>query len=107
MGSEGDIVQRQERVIGSERFVLEHVQRRSHDNPPSQRVDQRRLIHQSAAGRVAQHSRRFHPREFLGPDQPPALGCQARVQRHNVRLLQQGVQIDPPDRSRVALKIGS
>ena len=62
--------------------------------PGLQRLGQRLLVHQRAAGRVDEHGRPLHLLELLGAEHAARLLVQVGVDRDEVRLAQQRVEID-------------
>ena len=62
-------------------LVLVDVEPGRGDGARAQRLDQRRLVDQRAAGGVDQHRGRLHPGQGGGVDQVAALVVERRVQR--------------------------
>ena len=86
-----DITQfKQGRITG--RFLDEDVQRRAGKAPRLQRVVQRRLVHQAAAGTVDQARSFFHLCDARGIQQAAGLVVDGAMQGHVIRTGQQFIQ---------------
>ncbi len=76
------------------RLVFEHVETRGEDLPVRERVGERRLVDHRAARRVHQDGRRLHPRERRRVEQMVRLGREVRVDRDEVGLGEQVVELE-------------
>ena len=74
------------------RLPVEHVEAGGIDRARLEGVDQGILVHDRPTGRVDQHRRRLHPRQFSRADQMARRLTQRDVQAHNVRALEELVQ---------------
>ena len=85
-------------MAGGRRLGLEHVQRRPAQPLRFERLRQRHLVDQAAAGAVDEQRARLHLRELRRRDHVPRLLVERDVQGHGIAAaedLRQGHQLDP------------
>ena len=86
--------QGQNRVVGRGRLLLEHVEPGPGDPAAGERRVEGALVHDRPAGGVDQVSPRLHQPELRRADQVVRLARQRAVDRDEVALAQQRVQVD-------------
>ena len=87
---EQHVVHLQQRIVHGERLAVVHIQRRACHAALLQRLDQCRLIDQTAARGVDKVRRFFHAGKILHADHMLGIRCQPQVQRYNIALFKQG-----------------
>ena len=73
--------QRAQRMVGGQRFGVEHVERRAGDGPDRSASIKRALVDDRPARRVDQQRSRLHRRELGGPDQTAGPLAELEVDR--------------------------
>src|SRR5436190_18154448 len=76
------------------RLLGQHVERGARERARLERVAKRVELDDAAARRVDQHGRALEQREPPPIDEPARLGREVAVQRHDVGLAQQRVEVD-------------
>ena len=71
-------------MLGRQRLLLVHVERRARQMARLQRLDQRVYVHRGAARGVDEDRAVLHGGEFLSAHQAAALGREAHVQADRV-----------------------
>ena len=94
--SEDYLPARQDRMIRWQRLRVEDVERRTRQMARVQRLDQRRGVHQVSPAAVDQDGARLHPGQLFGPDYVPCLVAEPDMEADDVRLLEEGVEVDEP-----------
>ena len=94
MRGDDHVVHFQQRIVGRNRLLLEHIDGGAGDAVVLQRIDQRRFHDHRSACRVDEIRARLHQREFPGADQAAGLVIEQRIDRDVVRLSEQGVLVD-------------
>ena len=93
-GTRDDVVEDEQRVGGSRRLVVEHVEAGARDRTAHERVVKRRLVvHRSPRGRDEER-RRLHRGELLASDQALGLRRQRAGELHEVGPFEQLVEVD-------------
>ena len=91
--ADDDIGQVQQRVVGGDRLLLEHVEAGGADLAAAEALEERVLLLGLAAGGVDEDHPVLHLRDGLAVDHVMRLGRVRRVAGHDVRLAQDRVQI--------------
>ena len=94
MRAEDDVVQRQQWIARLDRFRLRDIQGGIADNAIAKCLVQCPRIDDRAAGRIDQHRSRLHLGQSLGIDEMGGCLGQRGMNRHKIRLPQQGFQAD-------------
>ncbi len=103
MRGDDDVVERQQRIVGRGRLLVEDIERRAGDAALDQGAMQRRFVDDRAARGVDQIGRRLHQAELAGADQMAGLRAQGAADRDEVGGLEQRVEIDQLDPEPVGL----
>ena len=94
MRGDDHVVHFQQRIVGRNRLLLEHIDGGPGDAMVLQCIDECRFHDDRAARRIDEIRAWLHEREFPGADQAPGLFIEQRIDRYVVRLFEQRVLVD-------------